>query len=209
MTKIENYFSKKQKRLDDLRKKLAQDNLLVATELSDSDLVLAKEMTKEKLLHSIDNRIFITSEFPINDFLIRQLVLGKGIYYGNTALYLWNLSDTFPYTIHIAMPLGYRIPDSRYPDWTKNVHFKQVREPMLSNDVERLDVEGTTKTIQLYSQERLLVDLVKSRPTDQEQIKQSYRRYLHSKDRNFNQLLVVAKRLKVENKVRDIMELMI
>ncbi|GEP72701.1 type IV toxin-antitoxin system AbiEi family antitoxin domain-containing protein [Lentilactobacillus rapi] len=204
MANIEEFFKGKQERLQKLENNLRRDNLLVASELSNSERLLASEMVEAGILKSIDQRIFTTKKFPINDFLIRQLVLGQGIYYGNTALYLWQLSDSFPYTVELAVRMGYQVPEKRYPDWTKNVQFRQVREPHLSTDVERITVPNTQRTIKIYSPERVLVEMIKQTHSDKEIFKQGLQGYLKSPQRNLSKLMSVARRLNAAEKVQEI-----
>ncbi|MFD1126043.1 hypothetical protein ACFQ22_11840 [Lentilactobacillus raoultii] len=206
MSTINCFFNTYQRRLEDLEKKLNRDQLLVADELTSAERELAMEMVHMGLLENIAQRVFVTKQFPINDFLLRQLVLGQGVYTGNTALYLWHLSDAFPYTIQLAVRMGYQVPKQRYLEWTENVQFKQVRQPRLEEDVKKIDVAKTTRKILVYSPERVLVELIKSTETDKELLKAGIQRYLRSPQRNLNQLLMVSKRLKAEKKVQFIME---
>lgn len=209
MSTIDQFYAAYDTKLRALINKVKQDQLLVMAELTPEEKEIAMIMTKAGVLEDIANRVLITKNAPLNDFLIRQLVLGQGIYTGNTALYLWQLSDTFPYTIQLAVRLGYQKPGHRYAEWTQNVQFKQVRKPRLTEDVEKISITGTTRKIRVYSRERVLTELVKPANRDPELLKESFQRYLRSPQRNLNKLMATAQRLRRANQVQELVGIML
>ncbi|MFT8812177.1 type IV toxin-antitoxin system AbiEi family antitoxin domain-containing protein [Oenococcus sp.] len=193
-----------------LNNMLKQDHILLAKDLSEFQLFITKTMAEQGDFVNVANRIFVAKDYASNDFLIRQLLLEQGLYYGQTALYLWELSDTFPYKIQMAFRPGYHLPKRNYLEWTQNIIVKQVREPLLSTNIEQLSLAGTRKKIHLYSPERTLVDIVRRRNEfDQETINQAYKRYLHSPKRHLNKLLAVAKQTNGEKQVRNIVKILL
>lgn len=204
-SKLRSYYSQ----LNEVTEKLDQDQLLVASELTPFQKSIAKDMVKSGLLEDMDERVYATHDVPTDDMLMRQLILGQGIYTGDTALYLWELSENFPYTIEMAVRMGYQAPSRRYPDWTQNVQFKQVREPRLSEDVREISVPDTTRKIQVYSPERVLVEMVKSPDHDIEAIKFGFNQYLKSSQKDLGTLLEVAERLNVLEKIQSLVGILL
>lgn len=189
-----------------LENMFAVDDLVSASELTDRQIGILQDFSIAGVVENIDDRVFIKRDYEANDFLVRQLVIGTGIYALTTALFLWGLTDTYPDMIYMVVKQGYKLPTNKYGYWTQNVKAKQMRAPFFSEDIEELTVVGTQKKIQLYSKERTLVDIVRRKGVvPQEVINQAYRRYIKSDDKNLTKLLLVAKRMHAETQVKAIM----
>lgn len=163
---------------------------------------LVENMVKSQVLVPYGRDIFVDSNWMPNDFLLRQLLLRQGIYSGETALYLWDLNDQFPYNIYMTFRRGYRLQKNIL---SENVIPRQGNTKFLNSFVEHLDVPGTQKKISLYSKERCLVETLRD-STESEIVTTAYRRYLDSSSGTVGKLLITAQKLGAYSMVRNKLE---
>jgi len=166
-----------------------------------------REMISYGVLEYIGRGILVDSSWNPNDFLLRQLVLKQGIYSGSTALYLWGLSDEYPYKSFMTFKRGYRLP-STMQEWTEGIIVKQASDDVLNMFVEKMDVSGTRQKINIYSKERALIDVLRE-PVGTDVINTAYRRYLKDSKVGVNKLMFTAEKLGALEKVRNRLEIMI
>jgi len=180
------------------------DNIITSTDVNNEQLEILKNLGSLNSIQNIDNRLFTPNNYVINDYLARQLVLQNGIYCNQTALYLWKLTDSFDFEVNMAFRQGYLLPKIRFERWTDNLKVKQIRSPLLNQDIEKISVEGTKKTIKLYSRERTLIDILNKKSlVDAEEIQQAFKAYMNSKYKDLNKLFTVAQRMNKEEKIRN------
>lgn len=192
---------------NDLMLKLNHEAILDWNDLDSDQRKITKSMIKQDVLDSVGRGIIIDKGWSPNDFLLRQLVLKQGIYSGNTALYLWEISDQFPYSIEMTFKTGYKLPVS-LEKWTKNVNVRQVDKSKINLFVDEMKVTGTDKTIKLYTPERCLVELFQGSANDFNRTAE-LKNYLASPSGNANKLLMTAKELGNYKKIRHILEILL
>ena len=129
---MDEFFIDKENELNNAKKILSEDFLYTRADLLDVGITNAfiNEMIQNDLINEIEKNILIKNCSEINDFLIRQTISPKGIYSYETALYLHDLTDKFPYEIYMTFPTGYKLP-KKSEDYTINVIPKLTREKLL------------------------------------------------------------------------------
>jgi hypothetical protein len=197
--------------------------LTAAKELIDSDFIYRSEdfskagisgtmiesMVNENVIQEVYPGVFLNPVTVSNDLLVRQVILGRGIYSFETALFIHELIDKYPYQVQMSFVKGYKLPKTLPEDY-QNITVKQADSELLSIEVEELPVEGSKYRLQVYSAERALSDIVKRKNTvEQDIINQAYKRYLASKGKNINKLLRVAKKVGAEKQVSAILEVLL
>ena len=178
--------------------------------------------TKELEKHNI-NRYFLTK--LIEKKQIRRIARGyyglidynddeyykvisvseKAIFSMNTALYLHNLSDRTPLIFDITVPYYYGGALRK----NDNVKLYFVNSNVL--DLGKIETESPYgMKIRVYDKERTICDIVKNKDNmDMEIFSKAIKNYIKSKDKNLNKLMKYAKKLKVENKVKQYMEVIL
>lgn len=197
-------LNKKIKTMDKVIDEMKNESIIIMNGTSKERKSIIKELAKNKTLIKITNQIYVDVNWSINDFLLRQLILKQGIYSGITALYLWNLTDEYPYRIHMTFKMGYRLPQS-YFEWTENVQAHQIKKNQLNDNTTFQSVEGTNYKIKLYNRERTLVDILKD-PVEENIVNVAYRRYLQSDTADKNKLLEIAYSMGSLKKVKSRLE---
>jgi hypothetical protein len=205
---VVSYLNFRIKTLDNIRDYFENEAILKVRSITDiENNKILKEMIDSGDLEYIGRGVLVDTSWAQNDFLIRQLILKSGIYSGSTALYLWGLSDEYPYQSYMNFKRGYKLP-IRFKEWTDGVVVRQNNSDILNSFVEQKSVDGTGYKIELYSKERALVDVLKE-GTSSDVINIAYRRYLKNNKAGVNKLLLTAKKLGSFEKVRNRLEIMI
>lgn len=167
------------------------------------------ELIKDGVLEEVYSGIYIRADSYVDDFLVRQMILPKGIFSNETALYIHDLTDKFPYTVWMNFPVGYKLPKN-VPDYLQNTVVRQVSERYLNLEIIDVPVSASKHAIRVYSKEKTLCDIVKKKNVvEQEVINKAFKRYLSSKERDVGKLIQVAKEMRAEKQVRTIVEVLI
>ena len=122
-----------------------------------------------------------------------------------TALYFYDLSDRTPLYFDITVPVGYNGSLSK----DKNVVLHYVKKEFLFLGL------TTTKSpfgmeIKTYDLERTICDIVKYRNhMDKEIFTNALKRYSKSKEKDLHKLMKYAKKLKIDKKVIEYMEILL
>lgn len=178
--------------------------------------------TKELVKNGI-NKFFLTNMVK-NEILVR---ISRG-YYGlpnyiadeyykiasksknarfsmTTALYLHNLSDRTPLVYNVTLPYGY----SGVLQKEKNVVLNFVKKELIDLGVIEMTSPFGMK-IKVYDVERTICDIIKNKnKMNSEIFSKALKEYAQSKNKNLNKLAVYAKKMNIEKKVSEYMEVLL
>ena len=163
-------------------------------------LILKGLLTKE------GHGIYCMSDEIPDELQITQKRSPKLIYSYGTALYLWDMSDRTPHVLDISVPQGFNASRIK-----KDI--PEIRLHYVSTD--KWDI-GITETntpngnpVRLYNKERCIIDLIKRKSKiDKQLYLDALRRYFNDKSTDKVKLLKYAKIFKIEDAVRDYMEIL-
>lgn len=140
-----------------------------------------------------------------DDIAALQYNLSKGIFFKDTALFLYGMIDRTPSTYEMNFPLPYAYSTK------KDAPIKIYRQKKELYEIGMT----TTKTpgghlVNVYDVERTLCDIIRTRDrSDAETIKQAMNSYAHQKKKNLRQLMAYARIFKVEDEIRKYMEVLL
>jgi predicted transcriptional regulator of viral defense system len=176
-------------------KQAVHDGLASYTSLS--------RMEREGLLERVGPGIYADpSEFE-DSFAIAQLRLSRGIFFKETALYLYDLTDTTPNALEMNFPQGAN----------SNQEALSSLNVISYHQVEHLYKLGITKvktpngnTVKAYNMERTLCDIIRPPHIAQDEIiRNAMRDYVNRRGKNVPRLMAYARQLKVEKRMRTYM----
>lgn len=163
------------------------------------------DFVKKNSLNKIAPGFYADDSYIADEYFILQRRYPKYIFSGISALYLLGLTDRIPTDIEVVAPQGYNPTRKRIDSLT--IH-------RLSNmDIYKFGTKET-KTIfgnivRTYDEERTICDLIKNRNKyDSELFIKAIRSYI-KKINNQSKLFKYAKILGVENKVFEVMEVVV
>lgn len=124
---------------------------------------------------------------------------------GSTALYLHNLSDRTPLVYNVTLPYGY----SGVLQKEKNVILNFVKKELLDLGVIEMISPFGIK-IKVYDVERTICDIIKNKnKMNAEIFSKALKEYAGSKNKNLNKLAIYAKKMNIEKKVSEYMEVLL
>ena len=185
--------------------------------LEQNGIVLSSDVTRAGIHRSVISSLvddgtlvkcsrgvyMLADEFEDEYFLL-QKKYRRGIFSHATALYLHGYSDRVPMRFHMTFPAGYNNTSFEH----ENIEITRVGKANYDLGISTINTPyGNEVTV--YDIERCLCDILRGRGDDIQIIHSSFRKYVASKDKDINKLIAYAKQLRVEPKVRTIIEVLI
>ena len=160
------------------------------------------KMIEKKQINRISRGYYGLVNYNVDEYYKIISMSEKAVFSMNTALYLHNLSDRTPLIFDITVPYYYGGSLRK----NKNVNLYFVNTSIL--DLGRIEIISPFgMKIKVYDKERTICDIVKNRNhMDIEIFSKAIKKYINSDDKNLNKLMKYAKKLKIENKIREYME---
>jgi len=160
-----------------------------------------KELEESSYLKKVFRGMYVKSDKSINEFFIMSQRFQTGIYSHNTALYFYNLTDRTPIKLDMTFPSNVRI-DNEYI----TAHYIKSEKHLLG--ATKMKLEDNT-TIQIYDLERTICDIIRDRNKIDPQIfNTAMKEYSKRKNKNLNLLYKYAKVFRIENKLKQYMEVL-
>ena len=134
-----------------------------------------------------------------------QVRFKKGIFSGETALYLYDLTDRTPLRFQMTFPNSYNLSNIK----DENIRGNRVIDEFYELGKEIISTPLGNK-VSAYNMERTLCDILrKQNNTDVQVVTDAFKRYMKKKIKNIPLLSEYAKKLKVETKLRSYLEVLL
>ena len=162
-------------------------------------------LVKEKKLERVSRGVYCTPDTFHDDYYKIGSKSKTAIYSYATALYFYDLSDRTPLILDITVPYGY----SGSLRTLDNVQLHYVKKEVFELGVTTIKSPFGID-IKVYDIERTICDIIKNKnKIDVEIFVKALQRYSNSKNKDLNKLMRYAKKLNIEKKVREYMEVLI
>ena len=183
---------------------LNKNNGQITTEdLSDLNMSPQDLLYLERIgeLDRVDRGIYTDPRVIEDDLFAIQYRFKKGIFFKDTSLFLNDMSDRTPQRYEMNFPTGYHSASLKnYPV----IIYRQKIE-LYKIGIEKIKSPGN-HLINCYNIERTLCDILRKKDSsDIEIIKQALESYAKMKDKNWNRLNEYAKIFKVQEKLNDLL----
>lgn len=164
-----------------------------------------KEVIEKEGLEKVANGIYVHPDTLV-DFLYVDSLISKNIIYSHeTALYLHGLMEKEPNTTEITVPRNYN---------ANNFRKKGYKIFTVSDELLKLG-ESNVKTnfgneVKAYDIDRTICDIIKMKEKMDIQIFQTaIKEYMKNNTKNLNNLMIYAKKMNIEKKVRMYTEILL
>lgn len=162
-------------------------------------------LVKENQLIRISRGYYSLPNGFADNFYIVLSKCKKAIFSDATALYFHDLSDRVPLVYDVAVPYGY---GNCYKDM-KNICLHYIKPENINLGMIEIESPFGMK-IKTYNIERTICDIIKNKnKMDIEVFTKSLQRYSRLKNKDLNKLMRYAKKLNVDKKVREYMEVLL
>lgn len=162
-------------------------------------------MTQKGLIERSSRGVYVLPDVIEDEFYSINVRCRKGIFSHDTALFLHDLSDRSPLTFSMTLPKGYN------PSSLKDLSLEFFYVNLELHDLGKITVLSPHgKEITTYDMERTICDVVRCKNRMDIQIfTDALKRYPRRKDKNLSTLMRYAQKLKIEQKMREYMEVLI
>lgn len=149
--------------------------------------------------------VYTLPEVWEDEFVNLQGRYKKGIFSLETALFLCDLTDRTPGKYHMTFPGTYNLTGPK----REGVSCSGSKEPYYSMGITEMRTPGGN-LVRAYSAERTLCDILKARNrVDVQVITDAFKRYAARKDKNIPLLSEYAQALRVGNRLRSYLEVLL
>ena len=162
-------------------------------------------LVKENKLERISRGIYCTPDSFYDDYYKIQSKSKNCIYSHATALYFYDLSDRIPVQLELTVPVGYNGSLRRM----QNIDLHYIKKEYLELGLTTIESPFGME-IKIYDIERTICDIIKSKKKmDIEIFTKALQKYSRTKTKDLNKLMRYAKKLNIDKKVREYMEVLI
>lgn len=140
-----------------------------------------------------------------DEFVSIQSRFKRGVFSLETALFLCDLTDRTPARFHMVFPATYNLSGPKQ----EGIICSGSKEPLYSLGITCLKTPGGN-IVRGYCAERTLCDVLRPRNhTDVQIITEALKRYTSRKEKNIPQLSEYAKILRMEDRIRAYLEVLL
>ena len=162
-------------------------------------------LVKQGRIERASRGVYILPEVWEDEFVVLQSRYKRGIYSLDTVLFLTDLTDRTPIRFNMTFPYGYNLINPK----ADGILCRGIRSSLYDIGISEL-VTPSGNTIRGYSVERTLCDILQPRNhTDIQIITEAFKRYTKRTEKNIPLLSEFAKLLKVEEKVKSYLEVLL
>ena len=164
-----------------------------------------KYLVDKGVLERSARGVYILPELFDDELFNIQSRFKKGVFSGETVLYLHGITDRMPSQFDMTFPLNYNTSN------LKNRNVRAIRVKMDLYDVGVININTPAgNSVRVYNVERTLCDILKGRSnTDIQIISEAFKKYTSGTEKNIPLLSKYAKMLRVEKKIRAYLEVLI
>ncbi len=157
-----------------------------------------KLLEKKGAIEKVDRGIYVLKGVAPDDFFVFQLRYPKTIFSHFSALYLYNLTEEFPYKFDITCNNSYNVKGIK----DNNVFY--VNKDVL--DLGKIEIKTKYKNkVNVYDIERTICDIIRcDNRMDEEQLIKTLKSVFSSKIVNMHKLSQYSKKLNCHDKVMKI-----
>lgn len=163
--------------------------------------IYLSRLSRDGKLMKVKNGIYITEDGDYDELFFLQYQYTKAIFSYETALFLLGQTDKIPWTLDVTVYNGYKFNEK--PD---GVNVNYVKKSIYDlGIIEKNTMFGNI--VKTYSYERILCDFISNKEKmDIEVYVKIIRSYSDYKDKDIHSLQEISEKMGIENKVREIME---
>ena len=149
--------------------------------------------------------VYILPELWDDEMYNLQVRFNRGIFSGETALFLNDLTDRTPNRYQMTFPIGYNVTSLK----NENVKAIRTKEEFYELGIITVFTPGGNP-VKTYSREKTLCDILRGiSNTDIQIISDAFKQYARSKEKNIPLLSKYGKILRVEKRLRSYLEVLI
>lgn len=186
--------------------KRSTNGTLMTAEVSAAGLPRAqlKQLVDLGEIYSYSRGIYVQADAWEDEMFLLQQKYSRGIFSGETALYLFGYSDQTPSVYAMTFPQGYNTPSLK----EEKIFIKRVVLKNYSLGITEVNSPSGNK-IKVYDIERTLCDIMRGNDGNIQLIGKAMKKYVQSKEKNFQKLIGYAEKLRLKPKILNYLEVLL
>lgn len=158
-----------------------------------------------KQIERVGVGVYMLPNYPIDNFYILSKSSKNLCFSHTTALYLHNMCDRIPLVYDVTVPYNY----SGSLLFNNEVSLKYVNDSVFSLGI--IDIKTPNDlVVKCYDLERTICDIVKDKKCmDKEIYSKALKAYVKNDNKDILKLIKYAKKLNIEDKILEIMEVLL
>jgi len=181
--------------------------VITASEVTKAGISRAslKHLTDIGILEHSARGVYQLAEVWDDEMYHLQVRYKKGIFSGETALFLYDLTDRTPMRFQMTFPLNYNV------NALKNENVKCVRTIPKLYGLGLVQMKTPAgNPVKVYNMERTLCDILRKQSnTDIQIVSEAFKRYARRSDKNIPLLSEYSRELRVEKRLRNYLEVLL
>lgn len=162
--------------------------------------VQLKKYVDQGLLDKVGHGKYQLKNFFTDDFFEVALANKNIVFSNETALYLHGYTNRVPLTLSVTIPSGYNLHK-------KNLNYYYTKKDLINLGVTQVKTENGN-LVNVYNVHRTICDIIKNKKRIDRQVYiQGIQSYFSSHDKNMRLLMSYARKLNIEQKVIEIVQL--
>ena len=185
----------------------ANGGMVTTAQVVDAGIPRARisDMVKAGELERVQRGVYCLAGAWEDEFLAAQLRFPKGTFSDGTALYLHCYTDRTPFQLTMTFPRSYRATKVR----EAGIEVRTCADGVLDLGLTTVKTSYGNE-VRAYDLERTLCDIVRGqRIVDAQVVNPAMRQYVRSGDKDIQKLLTYARKLGVERKMRNYLEVLL
>ena len=164
-----------------------------------------KYLVDKGMIEKSTRGVYILPEVWEDEIFNLQCRFKRGIYSHETALFLWDLTDRTPNRYNMAFPVNYNLTKPK----EENIRCVQCKGEWYELGLAEVTTPGGN-IVKVYNAERTLCDILRTHSgVDIQIVTEAFKRYTSKTEKNIPVLSEYAKILKVEEKLRAYLEVLL
>ena len=184
--------------------KLFKNDYLTTKDVTDNNIprTYLTKLTKKNKIERVSRGVYIKKNELVDEFVILQSKSKNAIYSNTTALYLHGFSNRIPIKYDITINSGYNGSLQK----EDNVKLFYTKRELLELGVINYKLDSGN-IIRVYDLDKTICDIIKNKKKiDAEIFNKAIREYFYSRKKNTLKLCEYAKKMNIDNKVRNTFE---
>lgn len=155
------------------------------------------ELAKKGKIEKVAHGLYVKPNTIVDEYFVMQKRYPKIVFSFETSLYLHNLLNRVPFSIHITVPRGKKV------NLKANIHYQVINK----FNIGIMHIKTPLgNTVRCYNIEKTICDVIKRHSLDLETQNEMFNRYFALPNKNINLLLKYAKTYNVYETINAIVE---
>lgn len=168
--------------------------------------IYLSELIKDNSIEKISRGLYALPQTFVDEMYEISVRCPLGVFSHNSALYIYDLTDRTPLKYTITLPAGY---NAKHLSNIQMIEMKFSTRKLYSLGI-TIQKSPSGFPIKVYDKEKTICDIVRNKKEiDIQVFSDAMKRYAKGKEKDLSKLMEYAKKMRIEKKMREYMEVLL